>query len=385
MNFIFSKKTKEKTLIFDIGSGSVGGAIVYLPQNEDETPVILKSCRYEIKKHIDNKKFHEKEIFECLRKASEYLFKTNPGKISNVFCTLTSPWTETFSKKINYISKKEVSFTKELADNIFQNETTSINNSINSSETIVIEKLITEIRLNNESIEDPVGKKFNFVDMDINYSVSSKSFIEKSKDIIRQFFNVDQIILRPFSLVSFLMIRNNYPKYETYLILDIGGEFTEVSSVKKSYLENKKSFPFGKNSIIKNIALSLKIENRDAEELFRLYYQNNMASSLKEKIQIEMEQVESFWVQEFKKVLFEIDNIKTIPKTIFLTIDNEMRNWFFGVFKNKKFEKDLTLNNTFKVIILDENELINKCFYTEGSHDPFIMIGVISLSDLCQK
>ncbi len=221
--------------------------------------------------------------------------------------------------------------------------------------------------------------------MDINYSVSSKSFIEKSKDIIRQFFNVDQIILRPFSLVSFLMIRNNYPKYETYLILDIGGEFTEVSSVKKSYLENKKSFPFGKNSIIKNIALSLKIENRDAEELFRLYYQNNMASSLKEKIQIEMEQVESFWVQEFKKVLFEIDNIKTIPKTIFLTIDNEMRNWFFGVFKNKKFEKDLTLNNTFKVIILDENELINKCFYTEGSHDPFIMIGVISLSDLCQK
>ncbi len=79
MNFIFSKKTKEKTLIFDIGSGSVGGAIVYLPQNEDETPVILKSCRYEIKKHIDNKKFHEKEIFECLSISSEYLFKTYPG------------------------------------------------------------------------------------------------------------------------------------------------------------------------------------------------------------------------------------------------------------------------------------------------------------------
>ena len=69
-----------------------------------------------------------------------------------------------------------------------------------------------------------------------------------------------------------------------------------------------------------------------------------------------------------------------LPKTIFLTIDNDMRNWFFGIFKNKNYRNEITFNNKFKVIILDENELINMCIYNEGVHDPFIMIEATALS-----
>ena len=50
MGVLFSSNKKEKIIVvFDIGSGSVGGAIVSIPFDNSKLPVILKSVRKDIK------------------------------------------------------------------------------------------------------------------------------------------------------------------------------------------------------------------------------------------------------------------------------------------------------------------------------------------------
>ena len=56
---LFTKKNKDKNiLIFDIGSGSVGGAYVKIPFEKNKLPVILKTTRTEIifKNEMDTNK-----------------------------------------------------------------------------------------------------------------------------------------------------------------------------------------------------------------------------------------------------------------------------------------------------------------------------------------
>lgn len=381
MNFLFNKKQNKKTLILDIGSGSVGGAIVILPEKEEEVPVILKSYRFQTKPFLQNEiEKHQKETLKSIREVCNYLFKTNPGKIDQVFCVLTSPWADTESKKISFSNKDRVVFSEKMGSIILEKEIQKIKDLNPNKDLEVIEKIITEISIDGKQAQNPIGKKFNFLDININYSTSDKKFIESATDLVRRFFNVEKIKFRPFSILSFLMIRDNYQNHESHLLLDVGGEVTEVSLIKDGHFVHKKSFPFGKNNIIKHISLKLNIEFRDAEELFKLYYQNNISTSLKEKLNKSMDQIESFWAEEFKMCLLDMGKKDNLPKTIFLTIDNDMRNWFFGIFKNKNYRNEITFNNKFKVIILDENELINMCIYNEGVHDPFIMIEATALS-----
>lgn len=65
---------------------------------------------------------------------------------------------------------------------------------------------------------------------------------------------------------------------------------------------------------------------------------------------------------------------------MFLTIDNDMRNWFFEVFKNTEFANNITLHNKFRVIILDENEMIGNVCLSRGNSRSILMIEAIALS-----
>lgn len=384
--FFKSNKKKDRVVvILDVGSGSVGGACAVIPKDfEENIPTILKSVRFEIKQNLTHdKNLFEKEAINTIKKVAQALYQSRIGKIDEVVCVITSPWCNSETKRVSLSNKKPFVLTKKILDELVTKETFEINQNFKKEKgesAELIEKLVTEVFVDDRSEVDPIGQKCQFLDLNLSYSYSSRSFIDKTREALSGIFSCPSINFSSFPILTYLMIRENFAGEETHLLLDIGSEVTDLSVINNGVFKQKYSFPFGKRTIFKHLALSLKIEDRDAVEIFKLYYHNELSASVKEKVKLVFNSIEKFWSEELKLCLNSIPKKHELPKVMFLTIDNDMRNWFFEVFKNTEFTNNITLHNKFRVIILDENEMIEMCAYQEGTHDPFLMIEAIALS-----
>ncbi len=383
--FKSKKKRGKKIAIFDIGSSSIAGAYVLLPKNnEEEIPIVLESVRLEIKEAVSKELVdQEKEVVITLKKTAQALLQKKVGKLDEVVCVITTPWCHSLTKKISVSNRKEISITKKMLDDLVTKELQSITKTLDNEHDgskEIVEKLVTEILIDDVPTDNPIGKDGQFLDLSLSYSYTNKNLIDKANDALLDVFYSTPISFSAFSILTYLMIRDYYPGQESHLILDISGETTDLSVINNGMFSQKYSFPFGKKTLFKHLALSLKIEERDAYELFKLYYQNNLSLTHREKLKKYFEIVEKFWSEELKHCLDTIPKYYKLPNTIFLTIDNDMRNWFFEVFKKTELAQNITLGKKFNIIILDESEMVDKCDLREGCHDPFIMIEAIALS-----
>lgn len=383
MGFIFnSKKRRERIVaIFDIGSDSIGGAIALIPENPDEMPTILKTIRKEIKnKHDAGFKSIMKEAVSTLEKVAISLSEKKTGKLDEIVCALTSPWSSSETKKISLSNSKPFAFNQKLADGLIDKEIHKFEKiyaekeNNNGYKELIIEKIVTDVFLDDKMTRSPVGKKCRFLDLNMTISVSPQVFLEKTEEVLSGIFHSTPITFSSFAIMSYLMIREGYVGQNSHLLLDVSGEVTDLSIINDGVFKSKVSFPFGKKNIIRHLALKLHIELRDAEELFKLYYQNNLSREHRIKFAPTFYIIEKFWTEEFNLCLSNIPKKYYLPETIFLTIDNDMKNWFFEIFKKEEFSQNITLHNKFKVVILDESELISMCSFKEGAHDPFLMI-----------
>lgn len=384
MGSFFKSKKNKIVAIFDIGSSSIGGAFVRFSKDENEIPLVLETVRLPIKEiQSKNTVDLEKETALTLKKTAQALLQKKSSRPDEVVCVITTPWCNSETKKINITNKKEITITKKVLNDLLEKELNTIRLKLDEKHggnKQIIEKLITEVVVDDIPTGDPIGEKGQFIDLNLSYSYSNKNFVEEANKALFDVFFSIPISFSAFSILTYLMIRDNYANQESHLILDISGKTTDLSVINKGTFNQKYSFPFGKKTLLNHLALSLKIEKRDAYELFRLYYQNNLSLTHREKFKIHFEKIENFWSEELKNCLNNIPKYQELPNTIFLTIDNDMRNWFFEIFKKTELAGNITLGKKFNIVILEESEMINACDLEEGCHDPFIMIEAISLS-----
>lgn len=381
-----NKKEKDKIIaIFDVGSTSVGGARVKLrKEGDNRTPIVLDSVRLEMKDVAKSSNEElEKEAVLTLKKTAEALFNRKIGKLDEVVCVITTPWSHSETTRISSCKHSNFKVTEKLIDELINKEIYSISKNLKEKkleEKNIIEKLVTEISLDDKPMADPIGESCQFLDLSLSYSFANKNFIDKSKEALMSVFHSTPISFSSFSILTYLMIRDTHPGNESHLILDVAGESTDISVINKGIFGEKFSFPFGKKTLLRELASELKIERRDAYELFKLYYQNNLSLGHREKLKKYFESKERYWSEELKKCLITIPKYHNLPSVVFLTIDLDMRKWFFEIFKNTEFSNKITLGKKFEIIILEEEDMVNICDLEEGCHDPFIMIEAIALS-----
>ena len=90
---LFSPSKKEKTIaIFDIGSGSVGGAIANIPLSDDGVPIIKKIARTDIKSHkVFDFDVFIKDMVSALDTTAMSLYNKKAGAPEEIVCVFSSP------------------------------------------------------------------------------------------------------------------------------------------------------------------------------------------------------------------------------------------------------------------------------------------------------
>lgn len=397
MGFLFSSSPKEKTIaVFDIGSGSVGGALVKIPFPGNGIPTILTSTRTEIKFRKDKDfgtdfNLFMKDMLSALNTTATTLYNKKAGSPEEIVCVLASPWYLSETREVKMAQDKPITFTRRLASDLIQKEILGLNKLYTDkygtldSKPEMMEQHTMDVSLNGYSINDPLGKKCTFLEMNMIISLAPKICLDSIRDTLSKTFHHINISFSSFTVDTYLAVRNKYVAHDSYLLLDISGEITDVGIVTKGVLKSVLSFPFGKKTFFKFMCTKLEIEERDAKELFKLYNDDNLSAEFKNKVDPLFKSIENSWGEAFRNCISTLPRTLILPSAVFLTADNDIKKWFANVLRTEEYIQSMVSDHKCEVITLEGPEFLHMCDVGEGSCDPFLMIESIAIMRKSEK
>ncbi len=128
--------------------------------------------------------------------------------------------------------------------------------------------------LNGYQTSKPYGKQTKSIEISIFLSMISKEVETKTRKVLEKIFHSHTIAFHSFALTSFSAIRDIFHSEEDFLLVDVGGEVTDVSLVRRGILLETVSFPTGKNFLLRSVVLDLNTIPEEAHTLIRMFLDN---------------------------------------------------------------------------------------------------------------
>lgn len=361
---IFSK-LKEKgelVLVFNIGSSSVDGA--FFEVQSSGIPKIIFSVqeliKIEEKIDIDNFSLSMMKILEVV---VNKIYKAGLGAPSQIFCVLSSPWCVSQTRIINLKKNTPFVFTEKLADELIKKEiklfeeehALKYGNSDNRVQMIELKNI--KIMLNGYETSESLDKKTKELEMNIFVSICGEQVLKKIEDTIGKYFH-KKIKFASFLLSFFTIVRDMYLKQENFLLLEIGGEVTDISMIKKNTLRESASFPIGCNFLIRGVASGLGCSLGEADSFISLFKDGHTEESVAKKLTLILNKLRTEWLKKFQDSLANLSNDISIPSTIYIVVDKDLVDFFSETIKTEQFSQYTLTESKFKIIFLNA-ELLN--------------------------
>jgi cell division ATPase FtsA len=389
--FLSNKKKNELMLVFDVGSSRVSGAL-FLAQDSGIPKIIFSASELiQAENKIDIDRFLVLTM-QSLQNVVNKIYTARLGAPSHIFCVLSSPWCASQTRTVSLKKNVPFPFTAKLADElikkeikIFEEEHSDKNTNVSSPIRTIELKNIKTI-LNGYETPKPLNQKTKELEMTVFVSMSGEQVLNKIEDVIGQHFYSRRIKFSSFTMASFTAVRDMNVDKENFLLVDIGGEVTDISMVKKNTLRESVSFPLGRNFLIRGIAVGLGCSLSEANSLFSLLKDGHAEDSVAKSMSVTVNQLKSEWLKKFQESLANLSNDISIPSAIYLTIDKEMADFFSEIIKTEQFNQYTLTESKFEIIVLDTQLFHGLAVFEEPAvRDPNLIIDSIYINRFLAK
>ncbi len=381
--FPWNKEKNKLVLVFDIGSSSVGGALFWTQKSG--TPKIAFSTREPI---ILEEKIKIERFLYLMTKSLEIvvhrIHKSNIGAPEQIFCVLSSPWHASQTRIIRLEKNTPFLFTSKLALDLIQKEISffeeeylekypDMKNPVRS-----IEFKNTKIMLNGYETTKPLDQKTKELEMTLFISISPEQVLKNIEKTIKRHFHIPDIKFSSLMMASFAVMRDMYADQDNFLLVDIGGEVTDISMVKNDILRESISFPLGINSIIRGVASALKSPLYEAKSLISLFKDNHATGSAVKNVGPAIDKLKNEWLVKFQESLSNLSKDISLPATIFLLVDEEMSDFFSEIIRTEQFSQYTLTESKFKIVFLGASIFHGMATFKEDVvRDPVLIIDTI--------
>jgi len=360
--FSRSKEKDELTLVFHIGSSMVGGAL-FLAQKSGVPKIIFSVTEpILVEEIIDSNRFLSLMV-KSLQVVADKVYHARLGAPARIFCVLSSPWYISQTRTISLKKNTPFIFTAKLAEELVQKEikifeeerSAKYINMDNMFRTIELKNIKTI--LNGYETSKPLNQKAKELEITVLFSTGGDKVLKKIEDTVSKHFHFKSIKFSSFAMASFTTVRDLNTKGEDFLLVDIGGEITDVFMVKKNILRESISFPLGRNFLTRGVATGLNCTLEEANSFSSLLKDGHAEGNLDKKITPIINQLRTEWLEAFQKSLADLSNDISIPSHIYVTVDKEMADFFSETIKTEQFNQYTLAESKFEVVFLNTQML----------------------------
>ena len=334
MSFLSKKTKNECVLVFDIGSGSIGGAIVLI--SPGAIPNILYSFRSEMP-------FQEKatgaRLFSLMSRSLSQVvmalsregfeaagFGAQRPRIEKILVSLSAPWMVALGTFLQLRNKEPMVVTETVFATLLEHFDKSENGLVENipKECKSMEGHLQWSVLNGYRTAAPFGKEAAEVEFAVFRSFSAPRITERVTGIIADFFHAECVRLHAFSYVSFRAVQKIYPREENFILADVSGEQTEVVIARNGAIADVATFPFGRNYVARLLVKEGGIPAGSIETFFRLSSEGTSASKMTERVRKLLGRVREDWRNSFEKALASASEEPFFPRSVFITADADI-------------------------------------------------------------
>ncbi|MEK7134690.1 MAG: hypothetical protein AAB819_03135 [Patescibacteria group bacterium] len=380
------KEKKELALIIDIGSASVGAAIAVL--SREGKPTIFTTIREDMvfQEDLDIARFRT-SMRDALAKAlrtlerllPDVLKKTGGSPPSRVYVTFSSPWHASETRTISSVQDKPFRMTEEILNRIVRREVNSFTRTELAArlgeDPSIIEEHVMRIALNGYETREPFGKEAKTLDVGLFLGVISRAILDDVTNETRRVFSAENKSFHSFPFVAFAVVRDFLGAPEKFLIVDVGGEVTDVSVVSDHILSETTTFPVGKRTLLRALSRAFSTTPDEALSLVRLSSEKRLSETTEGRIGKSLSDVGSVWVSAFEKALSGITTRTAIPSSLFISADDDLLPYFEALVKRESFAQYTVTDEMFSVFPLSSAALSGMCQFDRTSgRDPFLIM-----------
>ena len=374
-----SKEKGKLILVLDIRSSSVGGSL--FRAEKSGVPKIIFSTREPLSHDasVNIERFLPTTL-NVLDQVVNKIFKAGLGVPESVFCVLASPWYVSQTRLINLKKPTPFIFSMALADELIKKEVELFKKDhmekyINTNQAVeIIELRSVKTLLNGYETEDPIDQKVEEVDMTLFISMSPEQVLSGFKNVIKKYFHHDTVKFSSFTMASFAVMKNIFPDQPNFLLIDVGGEVTDISMVKKNVLRESISFAMARNFMIRGVSGALGCSEAEAESYLALLTAGHAEGPTESKLRPIVDKLKLDWLKSFQDSLANLSKDISVPYTIYLSADKDMLNFFGKIIEAEQFNQYTLTESKFKIVFLDTETLHGVAeFEKDTERDPLIM------------
>ena len=364
----------EPVVIFDVGSASIGGAVVLF---NNEVPEMVFCTRKQIPfQEVADVSRLMPLIEEVLAQVVEEVQKgMQTDKLEStpkeIVCVLSSLWSNTQTTDASFENEKEFEVTDSIMNNLLAHIHKENKEQKGDAKEIIEEKVISSL-LNGYPTMEPLGKRTNRISITFLEGVVDKDVHEKITNVINKVFSPDiPLLFRSFTLASFSVARDMFEKERDFLLLDVTGELTEMAVIRHSTIAKTLSFPYGRNTIIRNVATKNNSIPEDASSRIKLALLSEDTTT--REILLEEEKK---WIEMFGKACADLSSgMNPLPQSVFLVADSNHESWFRGMIERVDFSQFTTTKEAFEVTPLIDKQMEGACILGDKVvRDDFLIV-----------
>lgn len=343
---IFHKTSKSKVVaVIDITSSSVGGALV---ESNEGCPIILLAVpKSPVNFLLDvSLEASLRCAADALRLTAKKLKSVYSGRIDEILCVFSSPWFASKIKIITLAGEKPFEIKKDFFSRLIEEEERNFV-GVKNENGLFIEHEVVKTELNGYFTKSPVGKTVKSVKAYVYLSSGVERAMEMAEREIAKNFIHTPLRFATSSLVVFKVLNDIINSKEGFLIIDIGGETTEIILIRDNALEQSVSFPKGTNLLFRKTAAALNTFLKETPSIVKAYSMGHRTLESSEKIAEAIKDSVGEWRGYLKNSLAAMAREKLLPQNIFVIGDDPACKFFSSGLDNNDLSEFTILRKPF--------------------------------------
>ncbi len=318
-------KDARTELIIDIGSASVGACLAVFKEGEKPTLTHVKrtSLQTDSRGGLDN---IQALALEALKKTLSMLPDTpRPSAIRVVFA---APWYASEIKVIVSESPKPLKIGRATVTHALEKQRSEDAKKTRRGRHL-LESVVNQIYVNGYPTALHKTVQGTVLKVNLYESEADSDFVEAIQKSLQSIFRHVPQHFHTFPFVAFAALRA-LREEDNFILIDIGGEITDVAIGDQGALRFMGSFPKGASSLVREITGGGSYA--DATSRLILFVRNELSPEETATFSKIFTNSANAWNQEYG-FLMESAVVNTpIPRTTFLMADKDELQWFKKVF-----------------------------------------------------
>lgn len=390
-SFLSPKKSAERVLVVHIDSGIVAGAFVSIAPSAGSglagvtTVLSTTSVEIAIVADLASADF-EREMQKALAETMKAVSAQSLGSPDRVAVYLGSPWYASQVRVARTARTTPFIASKSLLNDMISRELKAFEQEemqasyASGAPLRAIESKTVLVKLNGYATASPLGLSARELELSLFVSVAPESTLKGIEETIERTYKAP-LSFSTYLSSAFIVTRDFFPHQDDYLLIDVGGEITDVSLVREGALARTVSFPRGRNFLLRKLSKGLNRTISESIAICTLYKEDKVEASIKDACTGILKEAKDEWLDSFQKALFANSNELSIPDAVMLSVGSDIAPWFIETIRREEFHQHALTEKEFKVIVLDASVFHESLSFHDGvDRNPFIMIDALAAS-----